>query len=63
MDISEENLEMKAIIDQCIGYDPDNDRFIAVETNSYSGKNTTIGSFQRNTVEDLIQKANAMLNN
>ena len=62
MDVSEEYLKMKAIVDQCIGYDPNNDRFITVETNSYSGKNTTIGSFQRYTVGDLIRKANAILN-
>ena len=62
MDISEDDIKMKAIIDQCMGYDPDKDRFIAVETNSYSGKNTTIGSFRRYTLQDLIQKANTMLN-
>jgi hypothetical protein len=62
MDISEDDIKMKAIVDQCIGYDPNNDRFMVVETDSYSGKNTTVGSFRRYTVENLIQKANAILN-
>ena len=61
MDISGDDVKMKAVVDQCIGYDLNKDRLIAVETDSYSGKNTTIGSFRRYTAEDLIQKANSVL--
>lgn len=61
MDLSGEDIKMKAIISQCIGYDPVHDNFIVAETDSYSGKPTTIGSFRRYTTEALIQKANHIL--
>lgn len=62
MDISGDSVKIKAIVDQCIGYEPGSSRIIVAETDSYSGKNTTIGSFRRYTTEDLIRKANAVLN-
>lgn len=61
MDISGEQLTMKAVIDQCIGYDPWGDRFLVAETYSYSGKGTTVGSFPRYTLEDLIRAASEIL--
>ena len=57
VDISGDSLEMKALIDQCIGYDDDSGRFLVAETSSYSGKPVTLGSFPRYSVEDLIRKA------
>lgn len=63
MDISGDTLKMKATIDHCIGYDAAGDRFLTAETDSYYGKNTTVGSFRRYTVEDMIRMANEILNN
>jgi hypothetical protein len=62
LDISQETLKTKASVDQCIGYDANADRLIVAEVNSYSGNNTVIGTFPRYTAENLIQKANAILN-
>ena len=61
MDVTDQDIKMKAVVAQCIGYDPETDRFIVAETDSYSGKNTTIGSFRQYRTEDLIQKANLLL--
>lgn len=61
LDVSGDGLKRKAVVSQCIGYDPAGDRLIVAETDSYSGKSTTIGSFRRYTVAELIQKANLLL--
>lgn len=62
IDATQDQLKMKAVLEQCIGYDPSTDRFLIAETNSYSGNNITFGSFPRYTVEDLIRKATSILN-
>lgn len=61
MDISGDSVKMTALINQCIGYDSHSDRLIVAETDSYSGKHTTIGSFPRYTEETLLQKARSIL--
>ena len=45
-----------------IGYDSRNDRFFVAESESYSGKPATVGSFPRYTLEDLLEKAEEILN-
>ena len=61
LDLSQGDLKMKAVIDQCIGYDPEMGCFVAAETDSYYGKPTTLGTFPYYSVEDLIRKAQAVL--
>jgi hypothetical protein len=62
IDTAQDSLKMKAQINQCMGYHAPSDRILVAETYSYSGKNTTIGTFPRYSTGDLIQKAYAVLN-
>lgn len=63
LDTSQDEIKLKAVIDNCYGYDVSADRFVIKEISSYTGRSaTTMGSFPRYTVQDLIKKANAMLN-
>lgn len=62
LDIAGDGLNMKAVADQCVGYDTDRNRILIEEKYAYSGKNTTIGSFRYYTTEDLIQMAKTILN-
>lgn len=61
LDLSGESLKLKAVLDRCIGYDPRTDRFLAAEPSTLDSQTTTIGSFQRYSLEMLIEKANKIL--
>lgn len=61
VDLGQQELKMKAVIDQCVGFDAHSRSFVAAERNSYSGKPTTLGTFPYYSVEDLIRKAQAIL--
>ena len=64
LDISQAEIKLKSVIDNCYGYDASADRFVIKEISSYTGRSAvTMGSFPRYTVQDLIKKANAVLNN
>lgn len=59
LDISSQSLTVRAVVDQCIAYDPIEDRFLTIQP----GEDTTIGSFHRYTIAELIQMAEAVIRN
>lgn len=61
LDTSGDTIKIKAILDQGIGYDVETDCFLVAEAQSYNGKPATVGTFQRYSLEELIQKANTIL--
>ena len=61
LDHTGETVKIRAVLEQAIGYDSRNDRFFVAESESYSGKPATVGSFPRYTLEDLLEKANEIL--
>lgn len=61
IDLGQQELKMKAVIQQCIGYDADSRGFAVAETDSYSGKPTTLGTFPYYSTEDLIRRARSVL--
>lgn len=61
IDLGQQELKMKAVIQQCIGYDADSRGFAVAETDSYSGKPTTLGTFPYYSTEDLIRRARSIL--
>ena len=61
LDHTGETVKIRAGLEQAIGYDSRNDRFFVAESESYSGKPATVGSFPRYTLEDLQEKANEIL--
>lgn len=60
IDISNNNMKIKATIDQYFAYDSHSDKYLVVTTDNLSGA-TEIGYFLRYSVDDLIRKANAIL--
>lgn len=58
VDLSGETMHMKAVIDQCFGYDPGENRFVTLD-DPYSV--TSIGSFPRYRLEDLTEMARQIL--
>ena len=61
VDLGSEELKMKAVVDQCIGYDGESRSFVVAETDSYYGKPTTLGTFPYFSVEELVRKARTVL--
>lgn len=61
LDLSGESLKLKAVLDYCIGYNPQTDRFLAADCDTHGDQTPTIGSFQRYALETLIEKANKIL--
>lgn len=61
LDTSGENVKIKAVLDQCVAYDAETDCFLAAESRSYYGRPAAVGTFRRYSLEELIQKANAIL--
>lgn len=59
VDLSGEDFVVKAVVNQCVDYDPVRDRLIVA--NDRAGDKTTVGSFPRYTLEVLIQKAREAL--
>lgn len=60
LDVSANEFRMKAVVDECVGYDSQNNGFYVL-SDSHLIDNTTIGYFPRYSVDDLIQKANDIL--
>ena len=58
LDIAGGNIKILATIDHCIGYDPEKDSFITadMETNPRQ-----MGLLPRYSLDELIQKGNAVL--
>lgn len=63
LDLSGDTPKIKAVLNQCIGYNPRDDRFLAAEPSTIGLKTPTIGTFQRYSLETLIEKANKILAN
>ena len=63
LDISDDTLAVRAVVDQCIAYDSTADRFLVEETDKNSGGLTAIGCFHHYTIEELIQMATEIINN
>ena len=61
LDISGDHIKVKALLDQGFCYDAGADRFLVAESEPYNGRPATIGSFRRYTLEELLNKANAIL--
>lgn len=59
-DISDSGFKKKAVVDECIGYDPQNDCFFVL-SDSHLIDSTVIGSFPRYSLDDLIQKASDIM--
>lgn len=58
LDISGAELKMRAVIDHCIAYDSRNDQFIVADMD---GTSYELGTIPRYSLEELIQKGNAVL--
>ncbi len=61
LDVSGGTVKIRACIDQSIGYDAERDWFLVSESASRSGKEEKVGAFRRYSLEQLLQKANAIL--
>ena len=59
-DISDSGFKKKAFVDECIGYDPQNDCFLVL-SDSHLIDSTVIGCFPRYSLNDLIQKASEIM--
>lgn len=60
IDVSNNTLKIKAIIDQFFTYDSQNDRYLVVSVDNVSDT-TEIGYFPRYSIDDLIGRANEIL--
>lgn len=58
LDISGIELQMKAVIDHCIAYDAQHDRFVVADLD---GPSYELGTIPRYTLDELILKGNAVL--
>lgn len=63
LDVSDDTLAVRAVVDQCIAYDPIADRFLVEGTDGTSGELTSVGSFHRYQIIELIQMATEIINN
>lgn len=61
LDTSGENVKIKAVVEDGFEYDPQTDSFLVAQSQSYSGSPASVGSFRRYSLEELIRKANAIL--
>lgn len=61
LDTSGEAVKIKAVVEDGIGYDPQTDSFLVAQSQSYSGSPASVGSFRRYSLEELIRKANTIL--
>lgn len=62
LDISGETISLKYIIPDCIGYDKSLGKFFVSNIRQIGNEKTAIGTFPLYTTEDLINKANKLLN-
>ena len=61
LDTSRDAVRIRAVLNQGIGYDPRTDRFLVAEPESYNGQPAAVGNFRRYSLEELIGKARAIL--
>ena len=58
LDISGTELQMKAVVDHCIAYDAQHNQFVVADLDGYSCE---LGTIPWYTLEELVQKGNAVL--
>lgn len=61
LDASGDVIKVRATVHQGIGYDAGTDSFLVAEGEHYSGEPSTVGVFPRYSLEDLLEKADAIL--
>lgn len=61
LDVSDDTLAVRAVVDQCVTYEPIADRFLVEGIDGNSGELTSIGSFHRYQIEELIQMAEQII--
>jgi hypothetical protein len=61
LEISGEEIRMKAVLPKCCGYDPELDQFLVSDSYYLWGELSSLGVFHRYSQEDLIQKAQKIL--